>query len=67
MHGLSWEQVSLGFAGHTWVDAGATASAAVVLFSNNYFPPDRDRKLSNINVHKHLETANWIKANLMNI
>ena len=37
-------QVFLRFAGHTWVDAGATASAAVVLFSHNYLPPDRERK-----------------------
>lgn len=29
---------------HTWVNAGATASAAVVLFSHNYLPPDTERK-----------------------
>lgn len=28
-------------AGYTWVNAGATASTAVVLFSHNYLPPER--------------------------
>lgn len=45
----------LSLAGHTWVDAGATTSTAVVLFSHNYFPPDRERKITNINVKKNLE------------
>lgn len=51
----------LSLAGHTWVDAGATASTAVVLFSHNYFPPDRERKITNINVKKNVETTNWVK------
>lgn len=48
----------LGLAGCTWVDAGATASTAVVLFSHNYFPPDRERKVTNININKNLNTTN---------
>lgn len=30
-------------AGYTWVNAGATASTAVVLFSHNYLPPERQQ------------------------
>lgn len=37
-------RVFLWFADHTWVDAGATASAAVVLLSDNYLPPDSKKK-----------------------
>lgn len=34
-----------GFVSHTWVNAGATASAAVILLSNNYFPPNGESQL----------------------
>lgn len=41
-------------AGYTWVNAGATASTAVVLFSHYYLPPERQQLVKKNANCKHL-------------
>lgn len=60
------QHVFPGFAGHTWINASATASAAVVLFGHNYLPPDRETKyVSNVCSTKSADSLlTFIKGNM---